>query len=378
MASETKKVRTRTAHFFFVDIVGLSDDAIPSENQARKIEILNKAIRECTSFSNVIKEMIIPTGDGAVMGFDDIEDPIKLAIELHSKLKVYNEKKAQQEQVRVRIGINSGPVILVEDLKGNLNYWGDGTIIARRVMDAGNADHILLSSWMADQLIRLRQSYRDCIHKTKNATFKHKRRETIYSAYSEDFGNPYPPDKKQSELDAHPYVEESLTIIDPKTMSTLHKCGYEIFDPLDDTMTSVVPISMHIEMFAEDMQLRAYDEDGNDLPFEVYADTPTLKQVVVFFTTPIPKGERKKFFVEFTSNEERRHYYLDYRSNIKKVVFKLAYPSNSDILPVFYREVNDKKIRLRKQPPNRKIQGRREIRWEKKNFLPTETFLIEW
>ena len=137
------------AAFFFVDIVGLSDPSMSTNTQTVKIKMLNKFIKE----SNVLKTstqeelIILPTGDGMFIGFiDGLEQPVKLAIELQEKIQEYNSDKPTKsfEIIEVRIGCHIGNVFLVEDISGTQNVWGPGIIMARRVMDLGDAGHIFL------------------------------------------------------------------------------------------------------------------------------------------------------------------------------------------------------------------------------------------
>jgi hypothetical protein len=127
------------AHFFFVDIVGLSDPRIPTRNQMTKVETLNKLVSECPSFLSISKEMmlVLPTGDGMVIGFTQgPQIPLGiLAIELNKRIGKYNKGKIPSEIIRIRIGIHSGPVFIVNDILNNRNIWGPGIIIARRIMD---------------------------------------------------------------------------------------------------------------------------------------------------------------------------------------------------------------------------------------------------
>ena len=107
------------------------------------------------------KKIVLPTGDGMAIGFFmNPESPLQLVIQLHSKLRTYNRGKSDGDMLRVRIGLGSGPVFIVNDINGNQNVWGPGIILARRVMDVGDNSHILLSSTMAESLITLKDEYK--------------------------------------------------------------------------------------------------------------------------------------------------------------------------------------------------------------------------
>jgi len=181
------------ANFFFTDIVGLSDPRMSTKTQIKKIEMLNKLIKECVTFKTTSKDslLVLPTGDGMVIGFfQSPELPLNLAIELHRKIGMYNKAKIPTEALRLRIGIHSGPVFVVNDVLENKNIWGPGIIISRRIMDIGNDGHILLSSRIAEDLRELSDEYKKIIKPLHDYTIKHGQKILIYSAHGKDFGNP--------------------------------------------------------------------------------------------------------------------------------------------------------------------------------------------
>jgi len=183
--------------FFFIDIVGLSDPLLSVENQIRKIEDLNMLIGSCDAFSKVPKDekIILPTGDGMAIGFLlNPELPLQLSIQLHHKLRAFNAKKPIDKTIDVRIGLSSGPVFVVTDINNNQNVWGPGIILARRVMDLGDSGHILLSENIAETLMNLKDEYREVIRPVSMGyKIKHGQLLKLYSAYSQDFGNPAVP-----------------------------------------------------------------------------------------------------------------------------------------------------------------------------------------
>ena len=186
-------------NFFFIDIVGLSDPSLSVKKQIAKIENLNRMITSCDVHvkSTNDKKIILPTGDGMAIGFLlHPELPLRLGIELHKKLRSYNYgKKGKEDSIGVRIGISSGPVFIVSDISGNQNVWGPGIIIARRVMDLGDNMHILLADPLASQLIALKDEYRMVVNPISNYEIKHGQTITLYSAYSNEFGNSTMPAK---------------------------------------------------------------------------------------------------------------------------------------------------------------------------------------
>jgi KaiC/GvpD/RAD55 family RecA-like ATPase len=187
------------ASFFYIDMVGLSDPTMSVKTQVQKIEILNELIHSCDAFriGSAGKKIILPSGDGMAIGFlSKPEIPLELSIQLHHKLRTHNQEKSPEEAIGVRIGLNSGLVFTVTDLNNVQNIWGPGIILARRVMDAGDNGHVLVSEKLAEDLISLKDEYRRMI-KLISSTYKvkHGQKIKLYSAYSDDFGNPQMPTK---------------------------------------------------------------------------------------------------------------------------------------------------------------------------------------
>lgn len=192
-----------SANFFFIDIVGLSDPSLSVRKQMEKIERLNNLINSCDAFKKITeKKIILPTGDGMAIGFMlNPELPLQLSIQLHKELDKYNHSKKTSEEdiLGVRIGLATGPVFIVSDINNNQNIWGPGIILARRVMDLGDSGHILIADILAEQLIALKDEYRVMINPVGNYQIKHGQTVKMYSAYSQEFGNPDPPAKFQVE-----------------------------------------------------------------------------------------------------------------------------------------------------------------------------------
>jgi KaiC/GvpD/RAD55 family RecA-like ATPase len=185
------------ANFFFIDIVGLSDPLLSVNKQREKIETLNSLILSCEAFKIDDKKIILPTGDGMVVGFPlNPESPLQLAMQLHRELRKYNYEKINEDSIIVRIGLSTGPVFTVNDIKNNQNYWGPGIILARRVMDIGNEWHILIADNLAETLIGLKEEYKRTINLIGNYRIKHGQKIRLYSLYSNEFGNSELPIRK--------------------------------------------------------------------------------------------------------------------------------------------------------------------------------------
>jgi len=148
MAAEIKKeIELEIAHVLFTDIVGYSK--LPIHQQRALVERLNEIVRGTDEFHNAEtagRLLTIPTGDGITLVFyHSPEAPVECALEISRALKKHPE-------LQLRMGAHSGPVSGVIDAAGKANVAGPAINIAQRVMDCGDAGHILLSKHVAEDL----------------------------------------------------------------------------------------------------------------------------------------------------------------------------------------------------------------------------------
>jgi len=185
-------------NFCFIDIVGLSNPELAVHRQKEKIVRLNEFISSCNSFRKISDDLkiILPAGDGMAIGYENNPElPYKLSVELHGFLRKYNKRMGVDNAIKVRIGLSAGPVFTVYDISNRLNVWGPGIIMARRVMDLGDSWHILITENFAMQLKPLYDEYRNNIKFIGSYEIKHGEKINVYSAYSDDYGNPELPEK---------------------------------------------------------------------------------------------------------------------------------------------------------------------------------------
>jgi tetratricopeptide (TPR) repeat protein/class 3 adenylate cyclase len=177
------------AHVLFTDIVGYSK--LPMDEQEQLVMQLQQAVRQTPEFvrAEASEELIrIPTGDGmALVFFRDAEAPVRCALELSQFLRNHSELK-------LRMGIHSGPVYRVADINANRNVAGGGINIAQRVMDSGDAGHILVSSAEAEVLGQI-SCWSHTLHDLGEVEVKHGVRLHIYNLYNIEVGNPELPKK---------------------------------------------------------------------------------------------------------------------------------------------------------------------------------------
>src|ERR1700736_6263916 len=192
MSAESKgHLRLEIAHVLFIDIVGYSQLSI--NEQSKLLGELNDVVRGTEHFRSAEAEgnlVRLPTGDGMALVFHKSpEEPARCALEISQALKAHPE-------LRVRMGIHSGPVNEVADVNERTNIAGAGINIAQRVMDCGDAGHILLSKRAADDLAQYRK-WQPHLHDLGTCEVKHGVRVGVTNLYSDQVGNPQLPRKFQ-------------------------------------------------------------------------------------------------------------------------------------------------------------------------------------
>ncbi|HSB57286.1 MAG TPA: adenylate/guanylate cyclase domain-containing protein [Nitrosopumilaceae archaeon] len=389
------------AHFFYVDVVGLSDPSMSTKTQIKKIQILNQSILECSAYKSTPTDsmLVLPSGDGMSIGFlQGPELPLKLAIELHQRLAKYNKSKIPSETIRVRIGLNSGNVFVVNDIQNNKNIWGPGIILTRRVMDFGDEGHILLSPKMAEDLREFSDEYRGIIKPVHDFTIKHGQTILIYSAYGKGFGNSRHPTKgaslrskmgeeivKRQKTTLYPFIEVYLTIKNPKTMLVQHKRTYQIKNISDDPIYTVLHgIATDVEKNSlDDLKVKVYDEKNHDLKISsISVDEPTQKEFTTNFNIPIMKNEDDRYYIlEYEVEEPERYFENAFLIDCEKFVLKIEYPKDSSINNIVVYEINqetEEKTKSKIQPTLRKTENGYIARWAKQNITKGQTFRIDW
>jgi TolB-like protein/class 3 adenylate cyclase/Tfp pilus assembly protein PilF len=190
MAAEVKKeIELEIAHVLFIDIVGYSKLLI--NEQRRLLEILNQIVRATDQFRNAEANgrlITIPAGDGmALVFYNTPEAPVECALEINRADKAHPE-------LELRMGVHSGPVSGVVDVTGRANLAGAGINMAQRVMDCGDAGHILLSKRVAEDLDQYGHWHR-YLHDLGECEVKHSARLSLVNLYTEELGNPEVPQK---------------------------------------------------------------------------------------------------------------------------------------------------------------------------------------
>src|SRR5438270_10737297 len=185
MAAEVKKeIALEIAHVLFIDIVAYSKMA--SDDQRAAIEELNQIVQSTDEFRKEESEnrlLKLATGDGmALIFYHSPEDPVECALEISRAIK------EQQSNLRLRMGVNSGPVSGVVDVNGRANVAGAGINIAQRVMDCGDAGHILLSKRVAEDLEQFKH-WRPHLYHLGECEVKHGDKVDIVNLFTAELGN---------------------------------------------------------------------------------------------------------------------------------------------------------------------------------------------
>ena len=178
-----------TAHVLFIDVVGYSKLLVNEQREV--LQQLNEVVRNAPQFgkSSATGKLIrIPAGDGmALVFFQSPEEPVQCAMEIARALK-------NDPQIRIRMGVHSGPIDQVIDVNDRTNVAGVGINIAQRVMGYGDAGHILISKRVADDLAQ-DSLWQPLLHELGEIEVKHGVKLGVVNLYTAELGNPHTPEK---------------------------------------------------------------------------------------------------------------------------------------------------------------------------------------
>jgi hypothetical protein len=192
LSEQSSNVKFEIGHVLFIDIVGYSKLLITEQSYLlQKLKEIVWATEQFRLAQAEGKLLRLPTGDGGALVFrNNPEAPVLCAMEISKELKRHPE-------LQVRMGIHSGPVNEITDLNEQANIAGAGINLAERVMDCGDAGHILLSQHVADDLEHYPR-WRPYLHDLGAFEVKHGERINVANLYSDEIGNPQLPHKLQA------------------------------------------------------------------------------------------------------------------------------------------------------------------------------------
>ena len=177
------------AHLLLIDVTGYSKLVV--DDQVELLQELNQIVRstECFRTAEKTGKLIrVPTGDGmALLFFQSPEEPVRCALEISKTLQ-------EHPQIQLRMGVHSGSVNRVTDVNDNTNIAGSGINVAQRVMDCGDAGHILLSKHVVEDLAQYRH-WQPYLHDLGECEVKHGLRLHLFNLYKDNLGNPHLPEK---------------------------------------------------------------------------------------------------------------------------------------------------------------------------------------
>jgi TolB-like protein len=206
MPSE-EQTRLQIGHVLFIDIVGYSKLRVNEQSGLlRELNELVSGTREFREAEAEGKLIRLPTGDGMALVFrTDPEAPAQCALEIARALK-------EHPRIALRMGIHSGPISEVADVNQRQNIAGAGINLAQRVMDCGDAGHILVSKRVAEDLEQ-HDRWRPFLHELGTCEVKHGVRIHISNLYSDEVGNPNLPSKLQAVKKHHAHVRWAAVAI---------------------------------------------------------------------------------------------------------------------------------------------------------------------
>ncbi len=188
-AEPTPDLQLEIAHLLLIDVVGYSKLLV--NEQIELLQELQQIVRGTESFRAAEtsgKLIRVPTGDGmGLLFFHSPEEPVRCALEISTALQ-------DHPRIQLRMGVHSGPVNRVTDVNDKTNIAGSGINVAQRVLDCGDAGHILLSAHVADDLADYRH-WQPYLHDLGECEVKHGLRLHLFNLYKDGLGNPQVPEK---------------------------------------------------------------------------------------------------------------------------------------------------------------------------------------
>ena len=203
------------AHVLFIDIVAYSKLAI--DQQKEVVQQLNQYVRDSEQFRRADtagKLIRIPTGDGVALAFFTSPDaPVRCAIEVSKAVR-------NSSALQLRMGIHSGPVDQLSDLNERSNLAGTGINMAQRIMNCGDAGHILLSQRVADDLVQYTR-WRSQLHELGDVEVKHGVRVSLVNLYTDEVGNPEVPQSLRRAVGRKPIEKARVPVRSQRLLATI-------------------------------------------------------------------------------------------------------------------------------------------------------------
>ena len=188
-AGPAPDLQLEIGHLLLIDVVGYSKLLV--NEQIELLQELKQIVRGTESFraAEASEKLIrVPTGDGmALVFFHSPEEPARCALEISRALQ-------DHPSIQLRMGVHSGPINRVTDVNEKTNVVGTGINVAQRVLDCGDAGHILLSAHIAEDLAQYRH-WQACLYDLGECEVKHGLRLHLFNLCKDRLGNPQVPEK---------------------------------------------------------------------------------------------------------------------------------------------------------------------------------------
>jgi len=333
------------------------------------------------------------------IGFSDsYEKPLKLAIDLQKALNKYNRKKLKKYRINVRIGLHTGAVYQVKDLRGRKNFWGRGIVIARRIMDLGEAKHILASAAIAQELRALNDEYARMIKPIGNYSIKHGEQILIFTIHDGKVGNRKAPKERKVQKTILRKVEQriktttrfvnaklELKITNLPNMMTHHILSRKFMNVSSKPIeTHFVYIFGDTQKTFEDLHLSMKDESGKDLNIlGINLDRPHRKEFTIKLNKPLyPFTDESRICkIEWDWEEPERYFEYRFATECDNFEFSLIYPRDADFNLRVYEvniETREKILSKIQLGPKEIIGEVCKVAWSVPYVTPNKLFRFEW
>ena len=387
---------TKTFHWFYTDIVGSAHPTVLTKDQARKVWALNELLGRTETFQkiNTKSDVMTITGDGMVIGFaDSPEKPLRLAMELQKIISKYNQSRRGKEKLRIRTGIDTGPVYFIKDVMGKENIWGPGIIFTRRVMDLARPMQILASAKIAQDISKLSPEYKSVMHPIGNYKIKHGEKLSLFNVYGDGWGNKLAPpgkeDLKKMDLAPNPFrflfpkIEIKLEIKNPKTMLTHHTW---LWNAVNVTDKPIDQVSYFLEGDSpkefSDMNVTIRDEENKKLKImSLSSNKPQYKEFIVKLDRPIKPGQKRRFLkLEYDWEEPERNFVYSLATDTKKFEYLLVAPKGLEIKQRVLKVDHATRFKTHASPASqvKYFKDRTEVTWKTANLPAYDTYRFEW
>jgi len=390
---------SKSYHWFFTDVVAGANPSMETTEQLRKIATLHKMVANSYTFSQRDHDatIVMPTGDGMVIGFDDSpEKPLLLAIELHKTIARYNRTRRGNEKILIRIGLDTGPIYTFKDLEENESVWGPGIIMAKRVMDLGGDMQIFTSGRIAEDIRKLSPQYKEIFHHVGEYTIKHGEQLQLYNVYGEGFGNKYSPRKgkvlkekknanelKGTNTFSFSEIDIGLAVTDTKTFLTHHTVKWYVTNVSKEIKNQIFYyLDGDTPKDLADMNIKVSDDEGNILDIvDVSVNKPYHKEFNVQLNKPLkPRQKQTILTLEYDWEEPERSFFYKLASDCKKLKYRFTIPKGIDITTKAMKVDTEMGYKWYTDPPPkiRYHKDHTEVIWEGTNLKAYDAFKFEW